>query len=146
MSCLWSARLHASLCWYFAPTYQPLVWLASFSYMGRKPVVSPGFCFSASFGLRRYLSCSRPRTCYFPPSAVRRLSSLRSHNRPQRRRDVISLTLPFALRSPWKFPIGPLSRFSATLSLAVRRMNRLKIFIILWFSSWAARNAPFYFS
>ena len=43
----------------------------------------------------------------------------------QRRRDVISLTLPFALRSPWKDPLE-LSLFYVTLYLALR-MNRLKV-------------------
>ena len=47
------------------------------------------------------------------------------HNRSQRRRDVISLTLPFALRSPWKGSLE-LSLFSVTLSLALRT-NQLTV-------------------
>ena len=53
------------------------------------------------------------------------------HNRSQRRRDVISLTLSFAQRSPWKGPLD-MSLFSVTLSLALR-MNRLKIGSIFLF-------------
>ena len=88
------------------------------------------FCCFCQFGiaLRRYLSYSRPRTCRFSPSAVFRSSLSRFsvfHNGSQRRRYVISLTLPFALGSPWKGPLE-LSLCSVTLYLALR-MNRLKV-------------------
>ena len=50
------------------------------------------------------------------------------HNRSQRRRDVISLTLLFALSSPWKGPLE-LYLFSVALSLALR-INRLNVCLI----------------
>ena len=62
------------------------------------------------------------------------------HNRSQRRRDVISLALLFALSSPWKGPLE-LYLFSVTLGLALR-LNRLKVCPFFWFSAWAAHSAP----
>ena len=62
------------------------------------------------------------------------------HNRSQRRRDVISLALLFALSSPWNGPLEPYL-FSATIGLALR-LNRLKLCPFFWFSAWAAHSAP----
>ena len=62
------------------------------------------------------------------------------HNRSQRRRDVISFTLLFALSSPWKGPVEPYL-FSVTIGLALR-LNRLKVCPFFWFSAGAAHSAP----
>ena len=86
--------------------------------MGGKAVVSPISVSSASLILRR-----EPVVFRLLPSSGRACPVF--HNKSQRRRDVISLTLPFALRSPWKGPLE-LSLFSVTLSLALR-VNRLKV-------------------
>ena len=95
--------------------------------MGYKPVVSPITVSSASLVLRRVviLATAGRETVVFRhlPSSGRAYPVF--HNRSQHRRDVLSLTLLFALRSPWKGPFE-LSLFSVTLSLALRRMNRLK--------------------
>ena len=95
--------------------------------MGYKPVVSPISVSSASLVFRRVviLVTVGGETIVFRllPSSGRAYPVF--HNRSQYRRGVISLTLLFALRSPWKGPFE-LSLFSVTLSLALRRMNRLK--------------------
>ena len=140
MSCFWSARLYALLCWYLLQRTSH--WFSS-----------PSFRTWAA-----NLSCLR--LLFFPPAwycvvilatvgcetVVFRLlpSSVEScpvfHNRSQRRRDVISLTLLFALSSPWNGPLEPYL-FSATIGLALR-LNRLKLCPFFWFSAWAAHSAP----
>ena len=59
------------------------------------------FLFFRQLGMPRFLSYIMPRTGRVPPSAVRRRSLPRFHNRPQHRRDVITSTLPLEVRSPW---------------------------------------------
>ena len=106
----------------------PIIGLDRLGFVGgRQTSRVSDFCFFCQFGIAscRYGCYSRPRNCWFPPSAVFRLSLPRFYNRSQRRRDVISLTIPFALRSPWTGPLE-LSLFSVTRSLALR-MNRLKV-------------------
>ena len=127
-SCLWSARLYALLCWYFAPTYQPLVLLAPFSY-GLQTCVSPISVSSASLVLRRVviLATVGRETVVFRLLPYSGRAYPVFHNRSQHRRDVISLTL-FALRSPWKGPLE-LSPFSVTLCLALR-INLLKVCLL----------------
>ena len=75
--------------------------------MGYKPVVSPITVSSASLVLRRVviLATAGRETVVFRhlPSSGRAYPVF--HNRSQHRRDVISLTLLFALRSPWKGPL-----------------------------------------
>ena len=75
--------------------------------MGRKPVVSPISVSSASLVLRRVviLATVGRETVVFRllPSSGRAYPVF--HNRSQYRRDVISLTILFALRSPWKGPL-----------------------------------------
>ena len=95
--------------------------------MGYKPVVSPISVSSASLVLRRVviLATVGRETVVFRllPSSGRAYPVLQ--NRSQHRRDVISVTMLFALSSSWKGPLE-LSLFSVTLSLALR-MNRLKV-------------------
>ena len=110
----WSSRLYALLCWYFRQRTSHELSLPIL-YVGREPVV---------FRL--------------VPSAGRSCPVF--HNRSQRRRDVISLALLFALSSPWNGPLEPYL-FSATIGLALR-LNRLKLCPFFWFSAWAAHSAP----
>ena len=63
----------------------PAIGLArTFSYMGRKPVVSLKYHLSPAWHAS-FFYYSRPRTCRFPPSAVRRSSLPRFQNRPHHR-------------------------------------------------------------
>ena len=98
-----------------------------FSYIGYKPVASTISVSSVSLVLRRAVIVATVgrETVVFRllPSSGRAYHVF--HNRSQHCRDVISLTLLFALRSPWKGPLE-LSLFSVTLSLALR-INRLKV-------------------
>ena len=94
LSCFWSARLYALLCWYFlqrtshwfsSPRFR--TWAANLSCLRF-------LLFFTSLVLRRYLSYSRLRNCRI--SAFCRLSVEFCpvfQNRSQRRRDLISLTL-----------------------------------------------------
>ena len=95
--------------------------------MGYKPDVSPISVSSASVVLSRVVilvTVGRETVVFhLLPSSGRAYPVFR--NRSRHRRNVISLTLRFALRRPWKGPLE-LSLFSVTLSLALR-MNRLKV-------------------
>ena len=69
--------------------------------------MSPGFCFSVSLVLRRIviLDTVGSETVVFRLLLSAGRACPIFHNRPQRRRDIISLTLPFELHSPWKGPL-----------------------------------------
>ena len=99
--------------------------------------------FSASLVLRRdvilaTVGCETVVFRFLPSSG--RPYPVFHTNRSQHRRDVISLTLLFALSSPWNGPLEPYL-FSATIGLALR-LNRLKLCPFFWFSAWAAHSAP----
>ena len=82
--CCIGILLHRTSHWFSLPRFR--IWLQTCR-------VSDFCFFFTSLVLRRYLSYSRPRNCRFLPPAVFRSSLLRFLNRPQRRRDVISLAL-----------------------------------------------------
>ena len=97
----WSSRLYALLCWYFRQRTSHELSLPIL-YVGREPVV---------FRL--------------VPSAGRSCPVF--HNRSQHRRDVVSLTLPFALLSPWKGPMEVSLGFMLPFCLHYVELNRLKV-------------------
>ena len=100
----------------------------------------PGFCFSPAWYCVVILATVGCETIVFRllPSSVEFCPVF--HNRSQRRRDIISLALLFALTSPWKGPLK-LYLFSVTLGRALR-LNRLKVCPFFWFSALAAHSAP----
>ena len=67
-------------------------------------------------------------------------------NMSQHRRDVISLTILFVLRSPWKGPVEFCLNFVLTFLLLYAEGTGENYVPFFWFSAWAANCSTFDFS